>query len=140
MISLEYFLGAFITLSLFLFLMKELAKKQISSSESKFINRQSLYVELNKLLTPKSIKRVVETQSIKHAKLTNIKVLIMEDQAFWIKNNAVYTAPVENDEVQKNSATRLDMMAMNKVELDKIMFVIDKLNEGKNDDHRDSGI
>lgn len=140
MISLEYFLGAFITLGIFLFLMKNLAKTQISNSESKFINRQSLYVELHKLINPESVKKIVETQSTKHIKLTNLKVLIMEDQAFWIKNNAVYTAPVENDEVQRNSATKVDMMAMNKVELDKMMFVIDKLNEGKKDDRRDSGI
>jgi len=58
----------------------------------------------------------------------------MEDQAYWIKDNIFYTADVMGDGVDKDTTRRVDTMVMNKVQLDKMMFIIDRLREGNSND------
>lgn len=138
MVSLEYVLGSFLTLGLVFILFNTISIKNMKTNKTLY--RQSDAFELmkkyNKILLPEKKER----QSDKHKKQSEIQVLIMEDRAFWIRNNAVYTAQVENDEVLKSSAVQVDMIGLNKVELDKMMFIIDQLTERQNHDRRDPGI
>jgi hypothetical protein len=69
----------------------------------------------------------------------NVRVIIVEDTAYWIKDNAFYTAPMINDLINKDSAIQVDTIHMDKVQLDKMLFIMDKLREGINDDSRGSG-
>lgn len=75
-----------------------------------------------------------QTQSKIHSSKTNIRVIVMEDQAYWIKDNIFYTADVMGDGVDKDTTRRVDTMVMNKVQLDKMMFIIDRLREGNSND------
>jgi hypothetical protein len=69
----------------------------------------------------------------------NVKVIIVEDTAYWIKDNAFYTAPMVNNLISKDSAIQVDTIHMDKVQLDKMLFIMDRLREGINDDSRGSG-
>lgn len=75
-----------------------------------------------------------QTQSKIHNSKTNIKVIFMEDQAYWIKDNIFYTADIVGDGVDKDTTRKVDTMVMNKVQLDKMMFIIDRLREGNSND------
>ena len=80
-----------------------------------------------------------KTQSqIQHDK-TNIKVIIFDRNAYWIKDNIFYKAPLVDDLINKDAAEQVDTMGMDKVQLDKMLFIMDKLREGINDDSRGSG-
>ena len=80
-----------------------------------------------------------KTQSqIQHDK-TNIKVIIFDRSAYWIKDNIFYKAPLVDDLINKDAAEQVDTMGMDKVQLDKMLFIMDKLREGINDDSRGSG-
>lgn len=138
MISLEYILGSFLTLGLVLILFNTPAIKNMKNN--KVLYRQSDVFQLTKdyIKMPKTERK--ERQSDRHERQSHIQVLIMQDRAFWIKNNSVYTAEVENDEVIKSSAVQVDMMRLDKVELDKMIFIIDQLTERQNHDRRDPGI
>lgn len=135
MISLEYFLGSFLTLGLAILLLKYYKPKPLNSSRTGYSQSYIL-----KMTGKKMTKKDKLTQSSKHIQQSNIKVLVMEDRAFWIKNNAVYTAQVDGDEIIKSSASQVDMIGLNKVELDKMIFIIDQLTERQNDDRRDPGV
>jgi hypothetical protein len=55
--------------------------------------------------------------------------------AYWIKDSKVYRADLLEGRVQEDSAKVLDMMALDKVELEEVIFIVDKLTEGKSNDN-----
>ncbi len=80
------------------------------------------------------------TQSKLHDSKINIKVIIMDNQAYWIKDNVFYTADMQMDgNVDKDTTRTVDTMSMNKVQLDKMMFIIDRLREEAFDDRWGAG-
>jgi len=72
-----------------------------------------------------------DNQSSKHLKNTNVRVLIVEGKAYWTKNNVFYVSDIVDGDVDKNNAQVVDTMGMNKVELDKMLFIIDQLRKGE---------
>jgi len=69
----------------------------------------------------------------------NVRVIIVENTTYWIQDNAFYTAPMINNLISKDSAIQVDTIHMDKVQLDKMLFIMDKLREGISDDSRGSG-
>lgn len=93
-------------------------------------------------LLPKGIKikKPKKTQSTIHEAKNNIKVIIMDNSAYWIKDNTFFTADMCIDgTVNKDSTRRVDTDNMNKVQLDKMLFIIDRLREGTLDDSGSAG-
>jgi hypothetical protein len=87
----------------------------------------------------KSRKLKTRSQSKIHYDKTNIKVIIFDNSAYWIKDNIFYKAPLVNELIDKESAEQVDTIHMDKVQLDKMLFIMDRLREGINDDSRGSG-
>ena len=81
----------------------------------------------------------VQSQSSKHEESKFTKVLVLEDTAYWISNNQVFSAEILNNHKDPESASAVDIMGMDKIQLDKMIFIIDKLTEGMNNDRSDSG-
>lgn len=69
----------------------------------------------------------------------NVRVIVVENEAYWIKNNAFYTAPLINNLINKDYAIQVDTTYMDKVQLDKMLFILDKLREGIGHDRRGAG-
>ena len=88
------------------------------------------------LPTNKDLARIQgrTTQSRRHDSNSHLRVLISKDKAYWIKNNAFYTADVESGEVVKETTRRVDTMGMDKVQLDEMVFIVDQLTRGLEDD------
>lgn len=87
-----------------------------------------------------NIKINTKSQSKIHDSKINIRVIIMDNQAYWIKDNAFYTADIRIDgNVDKDTTRVVDTMAMNSVQLDKMMFILDRLREEAFDDRGGSG-
>jgi hypothetical protein len=59
-----------------------------------------------------------------------INVAIMDDKAYWIHNNTFYMADIVDDEVDKNTSRPVDAMQMSLYEINKMLFIVDHLNEG----------
>lgn len=79
----------------------------------------------------------VETQSNNFVKNSYVRVLVMDDSAYWIKDHSLFTADLVDGEVAKETTRKVDTMAMSKVELDRTMFIVEKLREGL--DNADGG-
>ncbi len=85
-----------------------------------------------------SRKLKTRTQSKNHYDKTNVRVIILDNNAYWIKDNIFYKAPMVDQMIDKDSAEQVDTIHMDKVQLDKMLFIMDKLREGINDDSRGS--
>jgi hypothetical protein len=55
------------------------------------------------------------------------KVLIINNEAYWISDNAVYVADIIDGEPIDGSARKVDTIGMDDVQLKKIMFVVKTL-------------
>ncbi len=51
----------------------------------------------------------------------------------------MHKARFTDGKIDEENKIRVDMMAMDKVELDKMIFIVDKLTEGLTDDSGNSG-
>ena len=109
-----------------------------SSSKPQIMSQSMLLYRFN--YGKKYLRKMTnKTQSKMHYDKTNVKVIILDNQAYWIKDNIFYKAPIDGQSIDKESAEQVDTMHMDKVQLDKMLFIMDKLREGINDDSRGSG-
>jgi hypothetical protein len=121
----EYFLGCLITLATLAFASR-INNKHAIQQRPLIRNTQSIKVEatkdfLKKIIEPKPIKK---TQSRVYLSKTSTRVLILQNHAYWIANNALYTADIVDGEVDENSTRTVDTMGMDKVQLDKTIFIV----------------
>lgn len=134
----EYFFGSIITLATIASLNLLLRKKSNRLIKVRVVFSQS---RVNELMKPLLIMRhfigaiegkKVETQSRKHHAKQHVKVIISETEAYWIANNKFYTADVLNNLIVQETTREVDTMAMDEVQLNKIMEIVDMLGD-KND-------
>ena len=83
-----------------------------------------------------NIPERIETQASKYHDSSQTRILFTEQHAYWIKDNSVYRADVVEGAILNESAKPLDIMSMDKVELDEMMFIIETLTEGSDNDYR----
>lgn len=129
----EFFLGCIITFLIIFFInVYRYIKRYKTESLFSIRYSQSHIHQLIKPLLPQiSIGRNSKTkkQSINHINENHIKVIINKGMAYWIKNNVFYTAEVIDGLIDKDNARIVDTMGMDKVELDKMLFIIDQLRK-----------
>ena len=137
----EYLIGSLATFIIVNMMSKVMLKNKDIKQKTRLTYQQSHIFELVKPLLPeiKSLKPERKSQSINHENKTNVKVIIMGNQAFWIKDNMFYTADMEGHMINKDTTRRVDTMAMDRVELDKMLFIMDQLRDRKINDSGSSG-
>lgn len=136
----EYLLGSFIT---FATIVTVLVLIRILSKRNKVYGvqySQSYVYELIKPLIPDNMSQeFYESQSTKHYDKIHTNVLVMKDVAYWIKDTGLYRAPIKDGLIDQESASIVDTMAMDKVQLDEVILIVEELTRGKGYDSRDSG-
>lgn len=128
----QYFLGSFTTIFVILIIIYLIKPLKNTGESISFKYSQSHIFEIVKPLLPSEIflkKISKKTQSIIHEEKTNIKVIIVNNEAYWIKDNLFYVAEIYNNDIQKETARIVDTMHMDKVQLDKMLFIIDQLRD-----------
>jgi hypothetical protein len=71
------------------------------------------------------------TQASKYLEKITMRVVFLEGKAYWIKDDKFYVADAVDHMVDHESAAEVDTMAMDKIQLEKIKMVVEKLAEGK---------
>jgi ribosomal 30S subunit maturation factor RimM len=133
---LEYFVGAAITMIAYM-ITNKIVKKDFQKNENvlKITYSQSHIYELMAPLldyAPK-LEEATKRQSSNFLKNAYMKVMVVKNKAYWIKDNTFYVADVLDGEVVKENAKEVDTMSMDKVELNEMMFIVEKLREDNND-------
>ena len=138
--DLEYFVGSSVAIipGLFVLFLNKLFKTYDYPIKVKASQSRTHY-----LMAPVTInvypQKDLVTQATNHFDNTQVRVLMTEHHAYWIANNALQVANIVDGIVQEDSAKKVDMMGMDKVELEEMIFIVEKLTEGKSNDRWSSG-
>ena len=84
-------------------------------------------------------KKEIESQSVKHAASTMIKIIVIDSKAYWIKDNIFYSAETKSGDIVEHTTEPVDVSIMSKKDIDKMLFILDNLRKGKNDDSGSTG-
>jgi hypothetical protein len=137
----DYLLGFLVAIAAFLFF-RLFGTKVISKDfGNKIRYRQTHIHEIIKYNIPDSMFYPTQkpTQSANHEKSIHLKVLFIGEEAYWIKENALFIADQEDGIVKEDTARRVDTMGMNSVQLDRLIYIVDVLNEGNENDRGYTG-
>lgn len=126
----EYLLGSIVTLASVI-LINKIVRRTASQGQLNFQITQSYLFKLLSEYNEKMMeeKPLPDTQSYKHIKNQYVRIMIVEDEAYWIKDNQLYVAKFEDGTIDTDSTTEVDTMSMSKVELEKTMFIVETLRE-----------
>ena len=137
----EFLLG-FIVAIVAIFILRIFAIKTLSqNSQIRITYRQSHIHEIIKDFLPESLflGKQINTQAMAHQKSMYTRVVFVDNEAYWIKNNALFVADMEEGVVAEETARVVDTMGMNKVQLEKVIHIVEALAEGRKDDSGHSG-
>lgn len=135
----EYIITFILTL-LFVFVTIKLT---LMSQDKKYNNFK--YKQTDKLMILKNFSNISPVEKKKPSQLDKmneenvINVVVVDDKAYWIADNVFYTADLVDEDPDLSTAQTVDTGNMSKEELDKMMFVLDNLNKGKQNDDSSSG-
>jgi hypothetical protein len=131
----EYLIGSFSTFTLIILISYLFKPTKFKKNDQIKYSQSHIYENIKPLLPEfKDFRVNKNTQSYKHEERTNVKVIILDNIAYWIRDNVFYMSRTGENGIDKDSTTVVDTMGMDKVELDKMLFIIDKLREGIKDD------
>jgi len=138
----EFLAGSIFTIFLIVLsrgILLELDFKRKYLSIRKLVYRQShvydlVGAEINRMV---NFPQPAKTQSRNLMAKDELRFVFVDSLAYWIKDNCFYQADVVDGKIDDFSKKKVDTMGMNKVELDKMFFIVQKLTEGKKNDGRD---
>ena len=79
------------------------------------------------------------SQLTKHKEKSMIKVIFLDNQAYWVSNNTFYVAESVNGEIQKHTAKPVNTNGLSKKDLDKMLSILDSLKNGNKNDSGSTG-
>jgi hypothetical protein len=137
----EYLAGSLstiLTIALVLFVVKKI--RDYKKQTVKIIYSQSNIYERIKPAIPFMPPTPKESQSRNHRNKQMVRIIMISNKVYWISENRLFEAPITEDGfVDYSLGTPIDTIHMDKVELDKISFIVDKLTEGNSDDRSNTG-
>lgn len=107
----------------------------------KVLYRQSDMHNLMKKFFSKElpVNKKVSSQLKKRKDKDMVKVLIISNQAYWVSDNIFYVADAENDNVVADTARPVDINSMSKKDIDRMLFILDNLEQRDINDSGSSG-
>ena len=108
---------------------------------SKKIYRQSDMHNILKDFFFKDIdnEKVFTSQSKIWREKQTTRVVILDKKAYWISNNIFYVGEAVDGKVKPETGQPLDTSNMSKREIDKMLFILDNLKNGKLNDSGSAG-
>jgi hypothetical protein len=116
-------------------------RKNARKSFSKTLYRQSDIHSLMKYFFSLNINNNEKppSQLTKRRERDMIKVIVMGNLAYWVSENIFYVAEAIDGEVIPQTAKPVDTNSMSRRDLDKMLFILDSLKNGKKNDSSSAG-
>ena len=129
-----------LTLIAFCFIIIGIKKKERNTFR-KLVYRQSDMHNMLKDFFFKDIDndKVFTSQSKIWREKQTTKVVILDKKAYWISNNIFYVGEAVDGKVKPETGQPLDTSNMSKREIDKMLFILDNLKNGKLNDSGSAG-
>jgi archaellin len=115
--------------------------KKRKKSFSKILYRQSDMHNILKDFFFKDIfdDKVITSQSKIWKEKQTTRVVIIDQRAYWVSNNMFYVGDTVDGKVKPETGKPLDTTKMSKREVDKMLFILDNLKNGKINDSGSAG-
>ena len=95
------------------------------------LRSQSAIHNKTKLFSPPIQKPQLFSQSRKHIQEHMLRIMVFDGKAYWVKDNIFFVAETNRGNVLHDSAKQVDTSDMSKADIDKMMFILDKLKESQ---------
>lgn len=140
----EYLLGSVVTLIVLYILRQRLFKIEKEKEPISIKYSQTHVFQMVKpFLDFYPIREKKRTQTSVYEDKMHVRVILMDQQAYWILNNVLFVADEVDGEIDKETTRPVDTINMDKVQLEKMIFIVETLTEGEKDedwDTRNKGI
>ena len=136
----EYILAIGLTLAMSWSIIELNRYRVLKSLNNVRYSQSDIHQRILDIVPPKTNNKIeVESQSAKHAASTMIKIIVIENKAYWVKDNIFYFADTNNGDIVDVTAKPVDISSMSKQDMDKMLFILDNLRKGKKDDSSSTG-
>jgi hypothetical protein len=78
------------------------------------------------------------SQLTKRLEKDMIRVIVMGSQAYWVSDNTFYVADALDGEVLTDTAKPVDVENMSRLDVEKMLSILDNLNSGQGKNDRSS--
>ena len=136
----EYFVGFLVSVISFIILnkiVKNVAKHKIATPV--FTQSRKLALVKHYIISSLQPKEQPKKQSTEYLRKNSIMAYFWGSNVYWIENGFLVTAKLKDNQIDEDTKKKVDTHSLDKVELDKMIFIVDKLTEGKKNDSSDSG-
>lgn len=140
----EYLTGALVAIvfgSLVLLIVNRMLIQQIYTQDRTVIrySQSHIYSLVGEIMYNQEFGSAeTDSQSSRYYNNAYTRIVVAENKAYWIKDNVFFVADMIGNEVNQETARQVDTMAMDDVELKKMIFIVEALTGGDNDS-RSSG-
>lgn len=102
----------------------------------KIVYSQSIIHNNIKDFIPRKLynKPEIISQSRKHVSKNMVKIIVIEGKAYWVSDNIFYTANTVNGDVVPETIMPVDTTSMSKQDIDKMLYILDNLDKGNEND------
>lgn len=139
MYILTYLIGSVVTLLCLIFL-STVTKKKLKPN---ILDTKITQSYINTIYGPFPVMEehpiVRKTQATEFEKKNSVAVILIDRQAYWIFNNTLFVADEVDGVIDSETTRAVDTMTMDKVQLDKTIFIVEALTEGAENDNWNSG-
>lgn len=130
----DFILPLILTVLTFLFVIIVLRKTEKIFLKQKKYSQTEIHNTFKKYHDIKKETEKKESQLSNRVDNNSINVVILEDKAYWVTNNIFYNADFVNGKVSTETIKPIDTSNLSKLEVDKMLFILDKLGDGKKND------
>lgn len=131
----EYILAIGLTLAMSWSIIELNRYKVLKTLNNVRYSQSDIHQRILEIVPKKTNNKIeIESQSAKHAASTMIKIIVIENKAYWVKDNIFYFADTSNGNIVDVTAKPVDISSMSKQDMDKMLFILDNLRKGKKDD------
>ena len=125
----------------FVWVILKLMRKRARKRFSKTLYRQS---DIHKLLKYFFSIRLPNnkgpsSQLTKRKEKNMTKVIFVDNQAYWVSENTFFVAESINGEIQRQTTRPVNTNGLSKIDLNKMLFILDSLKNGSKNDSGSSG-
>jgi len=128
---LQYIAIAILTFALSSYIIKRNANIAVRGIKGAMRSQTAVYNKTKDFIPDSLRVREYTSQSKNHSDKYMVKVMVIDNNAYWVKDNIFFTADVQNGSVLPETTRQINTLDMSKQDIDKMMFILDKLKENK---------
>lgn len=126
----EYIIPVVLTFVATWFIIKVLENRGWKKFSNFMYSQSSIHNRMRLFMPPQIIKKEkILSQSNKHISKNMIKIVVFNGSAYWISDNSLYIAEVDNGNIISETARKINTDEMSTEELDKVLRIVDNLND-----------